>query len=442
MKKLIFPILFILFLTAALFTGDRFAKHSEAKQAEDVSRPADEKKPSDLSLSIQEILNTVCEHKLPAYQCGECRYEVGSVKVEKDLLHNEENPGKGLVRVIPATKKRVNLSFNATGEINLNENMAADIRPRIEGIIRSVNVDIGARVKKNDVLLTIESTDLGQVLSEYLKYRSLVELYAKTFSREKSLYEQKISAEQDVLEAQANLKQAQADLQASKQRLQVLGLTEKAIATIKPDDHGSLPGLLTIRAPLDGTIIEKHAVVGELVEPNTDVMVLANLDTVWVWADIYESDFSRLLKKMNDGPIPVEIRQLAFPEEVFRGHIDYVGDTMDEQTRTVKVRATMTNEKKLLRPGVFCEVTILLSSDEEVLAVPKSALLSDEGVHFIYKHLQDDYYVRRPVKKGREFAESIEILEGIEPGELIVSDGAFLLKSDTLRSKMGAGCAD
>nr|MBP7323732.1 efflux RND transporter periplasmic adaptor subunit [Deltaproteobacteria bacterium] len=79
---------------------------------------------------------------------------------------------------------------------------------------------------------------------------------------------------------------------------------------------------------------------------------------------------------------------------------------------------------------------------EEVLAVPEPALLSDEGVHFIYKHLKDDYYVRRQVTKGREYAGNIEIVEGVNPGELIVADGAFLLKSDTLRSKMGAGCAD
>ena len=115
---------------------------------------------------------------------------------------------------------------------------------------------------------------------------------------------------------------------------------------------------------------------------------------------------------------------------------------MDEQTRTVKVRAVIDNRDGLLRPGMFCEVAIQIGSEEDVLSIPKSALLSDEGVTFVYKHWRDDYYVRRPVQKGREFSESVEITEGIAPGEVIVTDAAFLLKSDTLRSKMGAGCAD
>lgn len=451
-KYFIIPVAVVLLSVPALITGSRFIKNSSAgqgnhednsnSQAEAASRPAEEKKTNDLSMSVKEILDAVCEHKIPTYQCSECRYEVGAVKVGKDMTSSEQNPWKGLVRVVQAEKNKVTVSLHTTGEIKANENMAASIRPRIEGIIRSVNVEIGAQVKKNDPLFTIESADIGEALSEYLKACSLVELHGKAFKREKSLFDQKISPEQDMLEAKSALQKARADLMAAKQRLHALGLSDKDINPIHPDDQAGLQGISTIRAPLDGTIIKKQAAVGERVEPDTDVMFLANLDTVWVWADIYEGDLSQLLRRMNDGPATVEIRQVAFPDEVFSGKLDYVGATMDEQTRTIKVRATIPNEKRLLRPGVFCDVAILMSTDEAVLAVPNGALLSDEGVYFIYKHLKDDYYVRRPIKKGREFANSVEILEGILPGELIVSDGAFLLKSDTLRSKMGAGCAD
>jgi cobalt-zinc-cadmium efflux system membrane fusion protein len=91
---------------------------------------------------------------------------------------------------------------------------------------------------------------------------------------------------------------------------------------------------------------------------------------------------------------------------------------------------------------MFCDVNIALSEEEEFLSIPKSALLTDEGIDFVYKHLRDDYYYRRPVEKGREFSHTVEIVEGLATGEVIVTDAAFLLKSDTLRSKMGAGCAD
>jgi cobalt-zinc-cadmium efflux system membrane fusion protein len=83
-----------------------------------------------------------------------------------------------------------------------------------------------------------------------------------------------------------------------------------------------------------------------------------------------------------------------------------------------------------------------VAQGREAIAIPKVALLSDEGNDFVFKHLKDDYYVRRPVKKGREFDDSVEVVDGLKVGETIISDGSFLLKSDVLRSKMGAGCAD
>lgn len=124
--------------------------------------------------------------------------------------------------------------------------------------------------------------------------------------------------------------------------------------------------------------------------------------------------------------------------------LDYVGATMNEQTRTVKVRATIENTDLLLRPGMFCEASIDLGNGqgEDVLAVPRDALLSDEGKSFVFKHWKDDFYVRQDVRAGREFFGVVEILEGLQVGETITSEGSFLLKSDLLREKMGAGCAD
>jgi cobalt-zinc-cadmium efflux system membrane fusion protein len=193
---------------------------------------------------------------------------------------------------------------------------------------------------------------------------------------------------------------------------------------------------------MGGTIIEKHAVRGELVEPGKDVMVLADLDTVWVWGGIYERDLAGVLARMATDGVPVEITVPAFPGNVFTGRLNHVSSVMDEATRTVKVRTVIANTDHRLRPGMFCEVRLLLQSNEEVLAVPATAVLSDEGVDFVFKHMKDDYYLRQNVKKGRSFDDTVEILSGLEPGLTIVADGAFLLKSDVLRSKMGAGCAD
>ena len=91
---------------------------------------------------------------------------------------------------------------------------------------------------------------------------------------------------------------------------------------------------------------------------------------------------------------------------------------------------------------MFCEISMEVAGHREALAIPKMALLSDAGRDFVFAHWKEDYYVRRPVKTGRQSPDHTEIIEGLHPGDKIVTDGAFLLKSDVLREKMGAGCAD
>ncbi|OGV46380.1 MAG: hypothetical protein A2X46_10565 [Lentisphaerae bacterium GWF2_57_35] len=394
------------------------------------------------SASLEERVAEKCEHDVPIYQCDECRYEVGLVKVAASLLKKED--GGGLVRTQAAALTPVSATLPATGEVALNENAAVHISPRVAGIIESVSADIGARVKAGDTLLTLASVELGRALAEYERNRTLSELSEKIFARETKLRDQKVGSEQEAIDAQMTFEQHKAELKASEQTLHVLGLTEEDLTGMRESSHGVGANLLPVRAPVAGTIIEKHAAAGEMAEPGKDLMLLCDLTTVWVWANVHSRDLARLLEAEKRGPVTVEISVAAFPGRPFKGTLDYVGATMNEQTRTIKVRATVQNPDLELRPGMFCEAAIFLSNGqaEEVLALPQAAVLSDEGQSFVFKHWKDDFFVRQDVRKGREFFGMVEILEGLQAGEAVVTDGAFLLKSDVLREKMGAGCAD
>lgn len=395
-------------------------------------------------LTVEQVLRAKCPHGL-TIECNECRYEVGVVKVDPSLIQPAKGATTSLVKTLQVAKSQMTTAVNITGEVRMNENSAVHVTPRISGVVRAVYVDIGAEVTKGDVLFTLDSVELGQALSDWEKNLAMAELSGKNFQREKSLYEKKVGPESDMIEAQMKHEEYQIALKASEQKLHVLGLTEEDVAKINPnnhDNHDSLSGALAVRAPSNGTIIEKHAVVGELVEPGKDTMVLADLDSVWAWGGVYERDLGLVLKrKLADG-IPVELSVPAFPDALFRGQMNYIGATMDEATRTIKVRTVIDNKDRRLRPGMFCQGRILITTDEEVLAIPKVALLTDEGVDFVFTHMQDDYYLRTNVQKGRDFAEGVEILKGLAPGQMIVTDGAFILKSDVLKAKMGAGCAD
>lgn len=394
------------------------------------------------TVSFEKRVMTNCEHKMPIYQCDECRYEAGVVKLDKSILKISE--GVGLVKTQAVTRTKMTFALAVTGEVALNENAAVHISPRISGTIDSVAVDIGGRVKAGETLFTMTSVELGRTLVGYERNAALALLAEKTFAREKSLKDQNVGSEQDMINAQMVYEQHRTELKASEQTLHVLGLTEDDLSGMKVSPHGSDAGKLPVRAPIAGTIIAKHAVAGEMAEPGKDVMLLADLSTVWVWVDLHSRDLPQLLAAEKAGAIPVDVSVSAFPGKKFSGTLTYIGATMSEKTRTVKVRATVGNSDLLLRPGMFCEAAIAIDSKSEgdVLAVPRNAIFMDGGKSFVFKHWKDDFFVRQDVVKGRELPAAVEILEGLKEGDMIVADGGFLLKSDVLREKMGAGCAD
>ncbi|KKL69212.1 hypothetical protein LCGC14_2117220 [marine sediment metagenome] len=132
----------------------------------------------------------------------------------------------------------------------------------------------------------------------------------------------------------------------------------------------------------------------------------------------------------------------AFTGNEFEGVVDLVGNLMDEHTRTVKIRVQVKNPEGKLRPGMFAEVEVMIPGQGRMTAVPRNAIMSDAGRNFVFQHWKEDLWVRRDVTVGSIHGDFAEILSGIPKGATIVTGGAFMLKSDILREKMGAGCAD
>lgn len=388
-----------------------------------------------------DVESAACEHGILTYTCDACRFEVGVVKIAPALLA-DSSAGGGLIRTAAVKVRRIDRRIEATGEIRLNENAAVHITPRVRGIVRVGSVDVGSTVRRGEILFEIESAELGDALGAWSKSRMLTDLSRRNYEREQALFAQKISSEAEVIEARMVFEEHRADFEAARNTLRVLGLTAEDLDSLAADERLGRAGRLPFRAPIGGAVLEKHAVVGEMVEPGNAVMLLADLSTVWVWLDIFERDLPAILERRAAGSVPVEIETQAFPGRVFAGAIDLVESKMNEETRTVKARAAIVNRSGLLRPGMFCTAAILLGGEGEALMVPREAVLSDAGERFVFKHFREDYYIRHPVRTGLEAGDFIAVAEGLAPGDRIVTVGAFLLKSDVLREKMGAGCAD
>ncbi|MFA6174365.1 MAG: efflux RND transporter periplasmic adaptor subunit, partial [Kiritimatiellales bacterium] len=173
--------------------------------------------------SMEQRLTEKCECGVPIYQCDECRYEVGVVKLDASLMKSAD--GSGVVQTQTVERMKVSEALAVTGEVVLNGNSTVHISPRIAGIVESVSVDAGARVKAGDTLLALASVELGKAVAEYERNRTLSDLSGKILARETRLMEQQVGSGQDVIDAQMAFEQHRTDLKASEQMLRVLGLT-------------------------------------------------------------------------------------------------------------------------------------------------------------------------------------------------------------------------
>ena len=304
---------------------------------------------------------------MPIYQCAECRYQAGVVKVDASLWKGGQG---GILESLVVSNRKVQAVTTLIGEVRLNENAAVHLSPRVAGVIEWVAVDIGARVQAGEELFSVHSAELGRALSDYTRSRALTALSEKTCEREKTLVAQKASSERDLVEAQMVYEEHRAEMAAVEQSLNAMGLSEEDVAKQQNGLQGTTVGRLVTRAPIAGTVVEKHAAIGELAEPGKDVMLIADLTTVWVWANVHERDLAALVKARDLGPVPVSVMVNAYPGRAFAGRIDYIGVTVDEPSRTVKVRALVENADLALRPGMFCEVHAALGAEEEALTVP------------------------------------------------------------------------
>jgi cobalt-zinc-cadmium efflux system membrane fusion protein len=392
-------------------------------------------KVSDLDQPADALLARSCEHGKKAFECDACRYEVGVARVPKALLED------GLVKTAVVAPRKLEAPLPLTGEIRFDERRVTHIAPSTEAMVRAVRVSLGQRVRAGEPLVELESVALGEAQSQYLEARGALELARRSAERASSLREENIASEKEWLQARQDREAAEIRSRAAAEKLERLGLSGAEVEALPSRGGSAGRGSLLLRAPAAGIVLEMHAVPGELVRPDRAMLTVGDLSDLWLWADLYEDQLARVVAAERSA-LRAGVTVKAFPGEVFPGTVDFVGPTMDEKTRTVKVRVALPNPQGKLRSGMFAAVQLFLPGDEEALAVPRAAVLADEGRSFVFVHRQGEFYLRRPVETGRASVDWIEVRRGLGGGETVVVDGAFLLKSDVLRSKMGAGCAD
>lgn len=256
------------------------------------------------------------------------------------------------------------------------------------------------------------------------------------------LEEIQLNAKLDRLKAENASRLAEAKLTAAGQRLRLFGMDDEAIKAVPQMKENGRFAQLEVAAPRAGVITALNITEGKFVEAPQSLYTIADTSNVWVWCDLYERDLGPLHERLARGDKPqATVKVAAFPD-AFGGTVDLLDSAVNETTRTVKVRVQVKNEQGRLRPGMFAAVDIPLTEGGKVPLVPRQAVLTDEGQTFAFVHWKDDLWLRRDVNVGKPQGEMLEILSGLSVGDKVVAGGGFLFKSDILREKMGAGCAD
>lgn len=338
---------------------------------------------------------------------GAAGHEEGMIPMSDAQIRNA---GLTLRAAGPA---RVRDAVQFPGEIRFNEDRTAHVVPRVAGVAEAVPANLGQRVKKGDLLAVFASTQLSDQRSELLAAQRRLELARTTFAREKKLWEDKISAEQDYLAARTALQEAEIAARNASQKLTAIGARPAA---------GGL-NRFELRAPFDGIVVEKHLTLGEAVAADTTVFTLSDLSSVWAEFVIAPKDLSHV--KLGE---TVSIASTAFDGKA-EGKISYVGSLLGQQTRTATARVTLANPDMAWRPGLFVTVSVAVNDTEVPLAVEAEAMQT-EGQNTVVFVAVPGGFAARPVKTGRSDGKRVEITSGLKAGERYVAANSFVLKAE------------
>jgi len=315
-----------------------------------------------------------------------------------------------------------------SGKVAYGEDRYSRISSPLRGRVVEVRAHLGDRVKMGDILLVVDSPDIAQSYSDYVKEESELQYDTRAYELAKDLYENKAMALNDLKQAENQLVKARAEFRRAKERL--LSLRVAAEELEEPPDKQQITSRFEMKSPLTGIVVERAVTPGQSVTGDSDpvLFTIADLDLLQVVADVYEQDLG-LVREGQSAMVKV----VAYPDMEFPAKVTAVGDLVDPVTRTIKVRAQVNNKSRKLKPEMFARLQLDVSDAAKFLTVPREAVLEVDGKQFVYVLEDEHRYVKREVKTANISPDQLRILDGLTQGERIVTRGAVLIKGQEIK---------
>ncbi len=339
--------------------------------------------------------------------------------------------------------QRTSRTLSVAGQVALDEQHTSHLGTIADGRITAVNVLPGAPVRRAQVLGSLHSHmvhetvgALVQAYAETDRQRGAVSFAQQAQTRYHHLYsiqaaslEESQQSDQQVLEAQKMLVDAEANVHMEREHLsELLQVSPESLNPGNLYDRELIP----IRSPIDGVVIARNVSVGQVVDTGFVAFDISNLSTIWVTAAVNQQDLSLI----HQGAA-ADVVTAGFPDQVFHGRVAMIGDTLDPETRTIPVRVVVPNPATKLRPGMFASAHIAEPDTRDAVFVPEDALQDINGMPVVFITTDGTTFQARTVNVGTRSMGKAEIVEGLKPGDRIVVNGAFMVKSEMLKGTMG-----
>ena len=325
----------------------------------------------------------------------------------------EGSPLRSKLEIATVADKAIQRTLVLPAVVEADPARLAKVLPPLSGRITRLTVQLGQRVEVDQPLAVLESSDLRTAYADYDRAKISLALAGKTRDRVRMLGRTSAVAEKEVQHAEAEYATAEAELQRAEARLRQIGV---------PLDSKDSSRVLTIVSPIAGSVIELGVAPGAFWnDPTAPLMTIADLTTIWVTAVVPEKDISFISEYQS-----VDVNFPAYPGQSFKGHVLFISDVLDADTRRAKVRVAFSNPDYRLKLGMFANVTILAPA-QTLPVVPTAALVLKKDTNRVFVETTSWTFEPRQVKAGAQQGDHIVIQEGLKAGELVVVKGAVLL---------------
>lgn len=337
------------------------------------------------------------------------------------------------LKIGPVQSRDFRILKTAVGTIDFNENMLVQVFSQYTGKILKAFYNVGDDVKQGDVLFTIDSPDLLQAESTLLATAGVLELQKKTLARVTGLLKGGGSAQRDVDQATSDEQTAEGNFKAAKDSVRIFGKTDAEIEQVLV--NRKLDSTLVVTSPISGRVVTRNAAPGFLTQPGAapPPFQVADISTMWMIANVIEADAPAYKVGQE-----VEVRVPAYPDKVFKGHVTAVGSIIDPNTHRQLVRSQIDDPEHLLRGGMYASFVIRVGDPVRSPAVPEDGVVREgDGTMTVWVTTDSRHFVKRTVKIGIRQDGWVQILDGLQAGETVVTDGAVFLSNKLLLGEAG-----